>query len=260
MPPAAPPAAPRGETYAAATVLGQQRWTDTLLSLRVKAAIEPFEPGQFAKLALAVDGERVARAYSFVNAPGGDEHEFYYSIVAGGPLSPRLARLVPGDQVEVTTRGNGYLVLSEVPDAGTLWMLATGTGIGPFLSMLAAPEVWRRFPRVVLVHAVRHGQDLSYAARIASVAAGRGEAFRFVPMLSRDDGSPEGALRGRIPAAILDGRLAAASGMPLDAASSHVMLCGNPAMVADATEALKSMGMRRHRRRAPGHITAENYW
>ena len=257
---ATPTAAPRAESYCGALVLGQHRWTDTLLSLRVRAAVESFEPGQFAKLALDVGGERIARAYSFVNAPGGDEHEFYYSIVPEGPLSPRLARLVPGDQVLVTTRGNGYLVLSEVPDADELWMLATGTGVGPFLSMLAAPEVWRRFPRVVLVHSVRHASDLSYGERIATLAAAHGGAFHYQRMVSRDAQPPAGALTGRIPAAILDGRLSAATGTPLRADSSHVMLCGNPAMVSEATEALKSMGMRRHRRRTPGHITAENYW
>lgn len=255
-----PPSASRVESYARAHVIAQHQWTDTLLSLRVRAAVEPFEPGQFAKLALDVGGERIARAYSYVNPPGGDEQEFYYSIVPDGPLSPRLARLAPGDEVLVTIRGSGYLVLSEVPDADELWMLATGTGIGPFLSILAAREVWRRFPRVVLVHSVRHANDLSYRERIAAAVSEHGNAFRSLAMVSRDEAPPAGTLKGRIPAAILDGRLAAAAGTPLQAASSHVMLCGNPAMVSEATEALKSMGMRRHRRRAPGQITAENYW
>jgi ferredoxin--NADP+ reductase len=239
-------------------VAGQRHWTARLHSLRVEAEVGPFEAGQFAKLALDVDGERVARPYSFVNAPGAQPCEFYYVEVPAGPLSPRLARLAPGDAIFLSPGASGFLVLSEVPDADTLWMLATGTGIGPFLSILGTPAPWERYRHCVLVHAVRHADELAYRDVIAGLAARHGERFRGVSFVSRE--AHAGALPGRIPAAIADGRLEHAAGLALTAATSQVMICGNPDAVTDITATLQARGMKKHRRRDPGQITVENYW
>lgn len=239
-------------------VVAQRRWTGTLLSLQVEADLPPFEAGQFTKLALMIDGELVARPYSFVNAPGCMPHEFFYAIVPGGPLSPRLAMLAAGDAIQVGPAPAGFLVLSEVPDAATLWLLATGTGIGPFLSILGDEVAWQRFRKVVLVYAARRREDLAYGEWLASIEAARGGQLRIVRMLSRD--AAPGFLPGRIPQAINEGTLERAAGVPLQAETSQVMLCGNPGMVADTTAALKQRGMKKHRRRDPGQITVENYW
>lgn len=240
------------------TVVGQKRWTDRLYSLQVEADVGSFEAGQFAKLALGVDGEMVARPYSFVNPPRERPHEFYYVVVPEGPLTPRLARLEPLDVVFLAPNPSGFLVLSEVPDAETLWLLSTGTGIGPFLSILRTDTPWNRFRRCVLVHAVRHAAGLTYRDTTAAIAAKRGEAFRMVSFVTGE--AHPGALAGRIPAAIADGRLEAAAGCELSAKSSQVMICGNPDAVTDITETLKGRGMKKHRRRDPGQITVENYW
>lgn len=239
-------------------VVGQKHWTDRLLSLQVAAPLGPFQAGQFVKLALDVAGERVARPYSFVNPPGSEPHEFYYNIVAEGPLSPRLAALAAGDLVYVAPGIAGFLILSEVPDAENLWLLATGTGLAPFLSILRTGTPWERFRRVVLVHATRTADEQVYGELLAGVARARGEQFRRVAFVSRET-APD-ALEGRIPAAIADGRLERAAATELSAARSHAMLCGNPQMVTDVTAALAARGMRKHRRRAPGHITVETYW
>lgn len=239
-------------------VAGQTRWTGRLLSLRVEADFGPFEAGQFTKLALDADGERVARPYSLVNPPGSAPLEFYYNVVAHGPLSPRLAALRAGERVWVAPNPAGFLVLREVPDAENLWLLSTGTGLGPFLSILRTEAPWERFRRVVLVHATRVAADQSYRELIAGIAGARGERFAFVPFVSRE--SAPGALAGRAPEAIRDGRLERAARTELTAARSHVMLCGNPGMVTDVTAALGERDMRKHRRRAPGHITVETYW
>lgn len=246
------------QSWLQGTVVSQRHWTDTLLSLQVAAEVAEFEAGQFTRLALEVGGEVVARPYSFVNAPGVRPLEFYYAIVPGGPLSPGLARLAAGDRILVAPAPAGFLVLSEIPDADTLWLLATGTGVGPFLSMLATDTPWRRFGRVVLVHAARQARDLAYRDELAALATLRGERLRIVHMLSRE-AAPD-ALSGRIPQAIADGRLEQAAGLALDAAGSQVLLCGNPAMVADTTAVLKARGMKKHRRREAGQISAENYW
>jgi ferredoxin--NADP+ reductase len=177
-------------------------------------------------------------------------------IVPEGPLSPRLARLDQGDVLQVASNPAGFLVLSEVPDAEALWLVSTGTGIAPFLSILRTETPWRRFRNVVLVHAVRHTRELAYAELITNILQQR-PSFRYVTFVSRE--AAPGSLAGRIPGAIRDGRLEAAAGIALDP-RSHVMLCGNPQMLKDARAALAERGMRKHRRRNPGHISVESFW
>jgi len=243
-------------------VAGMRRWTDALYSLRVSAADVTFVAGQFARLALpAPPGSKepmLGRPYSFVNPPHVSPHEFYFIVLPDGPLSPRLAALDVGESVWMLPRANGFFGIAEVPEADALWCIATGTGIGPFLSILRTDDPWTKFSRVVLVHATRYGNELTYREEIAGIARERAGTFAYVPMVSRD--SVAGALTGRIPAAIADGRLEARAGVPLTAANAHAMLCGNPAMVEDTQAVLATRGMRRHRRREPGHITLETYW
>lgn len=240
------------------TVLAQTRWSERLLSLKVDAAGVPFEAGQFARLALDIGGERIARPYSFVNAPDAAPLEFYYAIVPEGPLSSRLAKLAGGDRVYVAPNPAGFLVLSEVPDAANLWLLSTGTGIGPFLSILRTETPWKRFRRVVLVHAARHPAELVYGDVLASVAQTHRERFGLIQVTSREPA--DNALHGRIPALVADGSLETRAGCELSAATSQVMLCGNPDMIKDAIAVLAGRAMKKHRRRSPGHITVENYW
>lgn len=239
-------------------VAGLTRWNERLYSLQVDAPAAPFEAGQFTKLALDMDGVTVERPYSFVNAPEERPLEFYFIVVPDGPLTHRLVALQPGDDIRVLARNAGFLTLSEVPDAENLWLLSTGTGIGPFLSMLKSDIPWRRFKQVVLVHAVRYADELSYSDTIKRLAQNHPGQFRFVPVVSREDTAH--ALRARIPEAIADGRLAAAAGVTLSADKSQVMLCGNPDMVRDTTEILLVQGLKKNRRRDPGQITAETYW
>lgn len=239
-------------------VVEQLSWNERLLSLTVEAGPIVFEAGQFTKLALPVDGAMLARAYSFVNAPRERHYEFYYNIVPDGPLTVRLARLQAGDAIWLAPRAAGFLVLSEVPDAENLWLLATGTGIAPFLSILRSDTAWRRYHRIVLVEAVRHAGELAYREELERLKREHAGRFDTVTFVSREQAP--GALAGRIPQAILDGRLEAAAGVALSAAGSQVMICGNPDMVTDSVAALAQRGMKKHRRRSPGHITVENYW
>jgi ferredoxin--NADP+ reductase len=243
-------------------VAGKRHWTQSLFSLQVDAPDVTFTAGQFGRLALpAPPGEKdpmLVRPYSFVNPPQRQPHEFYFIVLPGGPLTPRLAALNIGDPVWLAPRANGFFSISEVAEADVLWCLSTGTGIGPFLSMLRTGDPWAKFDRVVLVHAVRHAEELTYRDEIAEIGGARSGAFSFVPIVSRE--LYQGALAGRIPAAIADGRLEARTGIALSAANSHVMLCGNPAMVEDTQKLLETRGMRRHRRKEPGHVTVETYW
>jgi ferredoxin--NADP+ reductase len=240
------------------TLIENRRWTEALFSLRVEGAPLAFEAGQFVRIALDIGGERIARPFSMVNAPQDPVLEFYGIVVPQGPLSPRLALLAAGERLFVAPNPAGFLVLSEVPAARTLWLVSTGTGIAPFISMLRSGAPWQRFEQVVLVHAVRHAAELVYRTDIDAAAARHGQRFRYVGVVSREDAP--GSLRGRIPALALDGQLEAAAGLELASASSQVMLCGNPDMLKDTTAALAKRGMRKNRRRTPGHITSESFW
>lgn len=234
-----------------------RRWTDTLFSLRVECPRLRFEAGQFVRIALDLGGERIARPFSFVNPPQDPVLEFYGVIVPEGPLSPHLARLAKGDALQVADNPSGFLVLSELPPAEDLWLVATGTGIAPFLSILRSEAPWRRYRRVLLVHGARHADELVYRDMIEEVARNFPGRFSYVRFVSREN-SPI-ALQGRIPAAIRDGRLEAA-GVPISPERSQFMLCGNPEMLKDVAAALAERGLRKHRRRAPGHITVESFW
>jgi ferredoxin/flavodoxin---NADP+ reductase len=238
-------------------VIENRRWTDTLFSLRVEGPRLRFEAGQFVRIALDLGGERVARPFSFVNPPQDPVLEFYGVIVPEGPLSPHLARLAKGDALHVADNPSGFLVLSELPPAEDLWLVATGTGIAPFLSILRTEAPWQRYRRVLLVHGARHASELVYRDMIGEVARNFPGRFSYVQFVSRED-SPT-ALQGRIPAAIRDGRLEAA-GVPISPERSQFMLCGNPQMLKDVAAALADRGLRKHRRRVPGQITVESFW
>ena len=237
-------------------VLENRHWTGALFSLRVELSVSAprlvFEAGQFVRIALE---EKIARPFSFVNPPADPVLEFYGIVVPEGPLSPLLNRLKKGDRLLIATNPAGFLVLREVPDADTLWLVSTGTGIAPFLSILRTPTPWQRFRNVVLVHAVRHARELAYRDLVREIA--KDNPLHYVTFVSRENA--QGSLAGRIPAAMRDGRLEEAAGVKLDE-RAHVMLCGNPEMLRDAAAALAERGLRKHRRRAPGHITVESFW
>ncbi len=121
------------------------QWSDKLCSLKIKADLAPYMAGQFGKLSLIINGERVSRAYSFVNAPKADHHEFYLIKIPEGRLSPYLFNLQPGDEIQLSHQASGFMTLPEVPEGRDLWMMATGTAIGPFLSIISERKVFQRF-------------------------------------------------------------------------------------------------------------------
>ncbi len=239
-------------------VINNRHWTSQLYSLQIDAPIESFKAGQFTRLGLDIDGERVGRPYSFVNAPHERYIEVYSITVPGGPLSNRLVELEAGDFIWVAPKGAGFFTLSEVPEADYLWMLSTGTALGPFLSMLKTDEPWGRFEKIVLVHAVRTAEELTYQDTIRSLLTAHPDQLIYITFVSRED--TDFAIKGRIPQAIEDGRLEARAGIPLTVDHSQVMLCGNPAMVNDTSEVLEARGLKKNKRREKGHITTENYW
>lgn len=239
-------------------VVDCHHWNGRLHSLRVEADIASFEAGQFTRLGLEIDGSIVGRPYSLVNAPQERPLDFYFIVVPGGPLSPRLAALPPGAAILVAAQATGFMTLKEVPASPHLWLISTGTGVGPFLSILKTATPWQRYERVVLVHAVRTVDELNYADTIRQVATAYPRQFTYIPFVSRE--ACAYALPGRIPQAIENGSLEQKAGIAFSADNSQVMLCGNPDMVEDTRNMLIARGMRKHSRREPGQISMERYW
>lgn len=244
--------------WVAGKVISNKRWNETHFSVVIDAPVENFSAGQFLRFALDIDDERVGRPYSCVNSPHERLLEIFFNIVPEGPLSGRLAALTVGDEVWVAAKGNGLLTVAQVPEhVKNLWLLSTGTAVGPFLSILKTEEAWLRFDRIVLAYGVRFASDLAYQDLIAELVAQHGERLVYIPFVTREDET--GAIRGRIPAALADGRLEQHAGANLDADTSHVMLCGNANMIADAAAVLEARGMKKHRRHESGHYSTEKY-
>ncbi len=235
----------------------KRQWNDRLFSLRFSAPIENFKAGQFVRVALEINDEIIARPYSLVNSPGESVQEIFFNIVPEGPLTPRLARLDKGDKVKVADKQYGFLTVDAVPDARDLWMLATGTAIGPFLSILKSDDVWQKFHNVVLVYSVRTANELAYQETIASLLEKKNAHLSFIPLVTRE--TVAGVINKRITAAIESGELEQHAGIEISAEDSHVMMCGNSDMISEVTSLLESRDMRKHLRREPGHITTEKY-
>ncbi|OJZ21722.1 MAG: ferredoxin--NADP(+) reductase [Thiobacillus sp. 65-29] len=240
-----------------ARVVERIDWNEALISLRFEAELDPFSAGQFIRAGMDIDGERIGRPYSMVNAPDERPHEIHFNVVQDGPLSPRLAQLRPGERFWAVPTPNGFLTLDEIPDARHLWLLATGTAIGPFLSILKTAAPWSRFEQVVLGHSVRTRDDLSYPDTIQELRQRHPAQFRFVPFITREP--CDGQICQRIPASIESGALEQMTGLALTPETAHVMLCGNSGMLQDALASLEKRGMTRHRRREPGHVSMEKY-
>ncbi len=238
-------------------VVGKHEWADGLFSMQFEAPVADFKAGQYTKVALDIGGKRVARPYSLVNAPGQGPLEICFNEVAEGPLTPRLSGLAPGDPVWLSATASGIFTLERMEPARTLWLLATGTALGVYLSILRTPEAWEKFERVILVHGVRQSADLTYGETLAGIAGQWGDRFHFVPALSRGDHG-EG-LRGRITDLLASGALEARAGARIDQETSHVMLCGNSEMIKEAKSILEERGLVRDRRNAPGQYTTEQY-
>lgn len=239
------------------TVVGKYAWANGLYSMQFDAPMEDFTAGQYARVALDVGDERIGRPYSLVNAPTQRPLEIFFNEVPEGPLTPRLSDLNPGDALWVDAQAKGIFTLDTVEPAQTLWMLATGTAIGVYLSILRTPEPWERFERVVLVHGTRTVSDLAYGEIIATIAEHHGSQFSFVPVVSREDHPV--AMRGRITDMIESGALESRVGAAIAHDTSHVMLCGNSSMINDAKVILEGRSLVRHRRNAPGQYTTEQY-
>jgi ferredoxin/flavodoxin---NADP+ reductase len=232
-------------------------WAPGLMSIRLGVGLQ-FQPGQFVNLGLDLNEERLRRSYSMASPPL-QPLEFLVTEVSAGGFTPPLFHRRPGDMIWVQAPALGFFTLEHVPDfASELWLVSTGTGVAPFVSMLRGGCLFPRFQRAVIVQGVRLNSHLAYQEELSEASNGAAP-LSYIPLVSREPPSGR-ALPGRVSGAIDSGELESAAGMRFDPAKSHVMLCGNPEMVTEVTGILGRRGLQRHRRRDPGHITAEKYW
>ncbi|MFK7608569.1 MULTISPECIES: ferredoxin--NADP reductase [unclassified Pseudomonas] len=223
-----------------------------------------FRAGQFTKLGVTkADGSTVWRAYSVVSSPYDEFLEFFSIVVPGGEFTSELSRLKVGDTLMVERQAYGYLTLDRFIDGRDLWLLATGTGVAPFLSILQDFEVWEKFERIVLVYSAREARELAYQDLIANLSqreylAEHAHKLTYIPIVTRED--VPGALNGRITTLIESGALERAAGVELSPEHSRVMLCGNPQMIDDTRKLLKERNLQLSLTRRPGQVAVENYW
>ncbi|MEC4727251.1 ferredoxin--NADP reductase [Shewanella sp. D64] len=240
-------------------VIERTDWCDNLFSLKIKVDIEPYIAGQFIKLSQVINDKRIGRAYSIVNAPNSDYVEVLAISVLDGLLSPNLQQLKIGDHIQVSSKAAGFMTLEEVPPQGKdLWLLATGTAVGPFISILDTSEPWERFENVVLVYGVREAKDLAYKDKLQQLEKQYPNQFKLLFSVTRE--SYPHALESRISTALASGEIEQRLGLKISAENAQVLLCGNPEMIKDANNILLEKGLSKNLRRAPGQITIEKYW
>ena len=273
------------------TVLSKTTWTPNLFSFTVsrpdsfkftagqfvRLGVNPSQLKYYKQLSAVADtddddedlnetlDEDIFRAYSIVSSPFDEVLEFFSIVIPDGAFTSQLQHLEVGDELLLNTMPFGFLTLAryQKPLPKDLWLLATGTGLAPFLSMLQDLKTWEDYEHIILAYSARSTEELAYIDKIESLQEDFGSLVDnpakliFIPIVTRE--AVEGALTERLPKLLLDGVLQERAGIALDVDSTHVMLCGNPDMVEDTKETLKSLGLVMNRR-GEGNIAVENYW
>ncbi|WP_426223305.1 ferredoxin--NADP reductase [Psychrobacter sp. DWR1-2-3] len=273
------------------TVLSKTTWTPNLFSFTVsrpdsfkftagqfvRLGVNPSQLKYYKQLSAVADtddddedlnetlNEDIFRAYSIVSSPFDEVLEFFSIVIPDGAFTSQLQHLEVGDELLLNTMPFGFLTLAryQKPLPKDLWLLATGTGLAPFLSMLQDLKTWEDYEHIILAYSARSTEELAYIDKIESLQEDFGSLVDnpakliFIPIVTRE--AVEGALTERLPKLLLDGTLQERAGIALDVDSTHVMLCGNPEMVEDTKETLKSLGLVMNRR-GEGNIAVENYW
>lgn len=244
------------------TVLSVRHWTDSLFSFTTTRSTGlRFKNGHFVMIGLEVEGRPLLRAYSLAS-PNYEEHLEFYSIkVPNGPLTSRLQHLKPGDEILVGTKPTGTLVLNTLRPGKRLYLLSTGTGLAPFLSIVRDPETYEQFEHVVLAHGVRVTEELGYAEYIKHelpqheyLGEQVREKLRYYPTVTRESFENQ----GRITDLLHTGKLCADLGLPdLDPEQDRVMICGNPSMLDELVAELKRRGFEEGSTHSPGDYAIE---
>jgi ferredoxin--NADP+ reductase len=228
-------------------VLKVHHWNDTLFSFRTtRDPALRFRNGHFVMIGLQVEGKPLLRAYSVASANHEEHLEFLSIKVPNGPLTSRLQHLKEGDEIIVGRKPVGTLVIDDLKPGKNLFLLATGTGLAPFMSIIKDPDVYDRFEKVILVHGVRTVSELAYSEYIQKELPEHeflGEMLRdklvYYPTVTREPFRN----RGRLTELLDSNKLTADIGLPpLNPETDRAMLCGSPAMLEDTCKLLDGRG------------------
>lgn len=270
---------PAGPSPYNATVIAREAVNPLLLILRVQpdGPLFEFKPGQFAVLGLlgreprlpeaapedppAAPDALIRRAYSIASSSLERRYlEFYLTLITSGQLTPRLFLLRPGSRLHLGPKASGVFTPDRVPPDKHLVLIATGTGLAPYMSMLRTLLVEQTQRRFVVLHGARYSWDLGYRAELETLARLRPN-FTYIPSITRPQEDPtfRGAT-GRVQTLLDQGVIEAASGVALDPAQVEVFLCGHPDMIREVKSRLEARGFRAARGQEPGTIHVEEYW
>lgn len=259
----APSSSPSASSkYTVERVLDVHHWTSRLFTIRCsRSGGFRFANGQFVMMGLEVAGKPLVRAYSMASANYEEHLEFFSIKVEDGPLTSRLQHVAVGDPILVGKRPTGTLTIGNLRPGEHLWLMATGTGLAPFLSIIRDPETYERFDRVILTHTCRQVDDLAYARLIdheLPTHEALGELVRprllYYPSVTREPFRNE----GRITDLLASGRAFDDLGLPpLDPRRDRIMLCGNPEMLAETSALLESRGFQEGNSGEPGDYLVE---
>lgn len=247
------------------TVLSLRYWTSSLLSFHTSR--DPnfrFTPGHYARLGLQTAHDSVVwRPFSVVSSTVDGYLEFFAVLVPNGEFSVPLSSIRVGDTIQVDKASYGFMTIDGFAPGKDLWLLATGTGLGPFLSILRDETTWNAYENIVLVHSVRYAVELAYRDEIMAIirehTLGKLPArLRYISVVTRELW-PD-VLSARIPQLIEDGRLELAAGLKFELNRSRTMVCGNPEMIGELRGLFTARGFQTSRRAAPGQLAFENYW
>lgn len=230
------------------TVLSVHHWTDAYFTFTcTRDESLRFENGQFVMVGLMVDGKPLMRAYSIASANWEEHLEFFSIKVENGPLTSRLQHIQPGDEVLISKKPTGTLVCGDLNPGKHLYLLSTGTGIAPFLSVTKDPDVYEQFEKIILVHGVRYQKDLAYYHRFTQELPEHeylGDMVRnkliYYPIVSREDYIHH----GRLTNLMQTGQLFQDIGLPpINPENDRAMLCGSPSMLKETSEILNHFGL-----------------
>lgn len=252
--------------YTVEKVTYLKQWTDHLFTFRItRDKAFNFIPGQFARLGiLGKDNKIVWRPYSIVSANYDEELEFYSIVVPGGEFTEQLKKIKISDQICVDKTSYGLLTTDRFENGKDLWLLSTGTGLAPFISILYDFDIWEQYKKVILVHCVRVNDELAYKHTIDSFFTHEyyselvKDKLVYVKVLTRENS--DGDLHGRITTLLQNGQLEKYVNHAITKDTSRIMICGNPEMVDETRNILAMRGLSISRRSNPGNMAVENYW